>query len=59
MSVPALPGTAEGPLLDAETTAGLFRLVSSVRFGSVEIVIHDGPIVDIKRREKVRLDKEL
>jgi hypothetical protein len=27
-----------------------------IRFGSVEIVIHDGKIVQIERREKLRFD---
>jgi hypothetical protein len=28
-----------------------------IRFGSVEIVIHDSRIVQIERKEKVRLDR--
>jgi hypothetical protein len=33
------------------------RAVRQIRFGSVEIVIHDSRIVQIERREKVRFDK--
>lgn len=30
--------------------------IDSIRFGSVEIVIHDGRVVQIERKEKLRLD---
>ncbi len=33
------------------------RAVRQIRFGSVEIVIHDSRVVQIERREKVRFDK--
>lgn len=36
----------------------LRRALSEIRFGSVEIVIHDSQVVQIERREKVRFDKE-
>ncbi len=29
--------------------------LAGIRFGSVEIVIHDGKVVQIERKEKVRL----
>ncbi len=32
--------------------------VSGIRFGSVEIVIHDGRVVQIERRERVRLERQ-
>lgn len=35
----------------------IVRAVRQIRFGSVEIVIHDSRIVQIERREKVRFDK--
>lgn len=31
--------------------------VSGIRFGSVELVIHEGRVVQIERREKVRLER--
>lgn len=34
------------------------KLIQGMRFGSVEIVIHDGKVVQIERREKVRFNKE-
>ncbi len=32
----------------------LLRLIREVRFGSIEIVVHEGRITQIERREKVR-----
>jgi hypothetical protein len=34
------------------------QLVAGIRFGSVEITIHEGRVVQIERREKVRFEKE-
>jgi len=31
--------------------------VRSIRFGSVEVVVHDGKVVQIERKEKLRFDK--
>ena len=35
----------------------ILELVRSIRFGSVEIVVHEGKVVQIERREKLRLDR--
>ena len=35
----------------------ILRSLREIRFGSLEIVIHDGRVVQIERREKVRLDR--
>jgi hypothetical protein len=35
----------------------LRQALDGIRFGSVEIVIHDSKVVQIERREKIRLDK--
>jgi hypothetical protein len=32
--------------------------VKGIRFGSVEITIHDGNVVQIERKEKLRFDKK-
>ncbi|MCX7098300.1 MAG: YezD family protein [Methylococcales bacterium] len=32
--------------------------LQGLRFGSVEIVIHDGKVVQIERREKLRFDSK-
>jgi hypothetical protein len=33
------------------------KALEDLRFGSVEIVVQDGRVVQIERREKIRLDK--
>ena len=40
------------PLTDAE--GEVLRLVRSIKFGSVEIILHDSRIVEIVRKEKLR-----
>ncbi|HXB54858.1 MAG TPA: YezD family protein [Vicinamibacteria bacterium] len=35
----------------------LLDAVGSLRFGSVEVVVHDGQVVQIETREKVRFDE--
>jgi hypothetical protein len=32
--------------------------VTGIRFGSVELVIHEGRVVQIERRERLRLEKQ-
>ena len=31
--------------------------IHGLRFGSIEITVHEGRIVQVERREKIRLDK--
>ena len=38
-----------------EVLGTLARLVRELRFGSIEIIVHEGRITQIERREKVRL----
>ena len=49
----------QAPSLQAQDAlvSRILELVRGVRFGSVEIVIHDGRVVQIERREKLRLDR--
>jgi hypothetical protein len=44
-------------VLPEEILSTLTRLVRELRFGSIEIVVHDGRITQIERREKVRFSK--
>jgi hypothetical protein len=37
-----------------EVLGALARLVREIRFGSIEIVVHEGRITQIERRERVR-----
>lgn len=47
---------------DQEWSPDLERQIMSalkdVRYGSVEIIIHDSKVVQIERKEKIRLDAE-
>jgi hypothetical protein len=40
--------------LPEEVLGTLVRLIREVRFGSIEIVVHEGRVTQIERREKVR-----
>ena len=35
----------------------VLEAVAGIRFGSVELVIHEGRVVQIERRERVRLER--
>jgi hypothetical protein len=37
----------------------LWQALHSIRYGTVELVIHDGRVVQLERREKVRLEPEV
>ena len=37
----------------------LAEALRSIRYGAIELVIHDGRVVQLERREKVRFDTEL
>ena len=37
-----------------EVLGALARLLREVRYGSIEIVVHEGRVTQIERREKVR-----
>ena len=41
--------------LQPEVIAALNELTAGMRFGSIEIVVHEGRITQIERREKLRL----
>jgi hypothetical protein len=45
-----------GHSINGDVTAAVLDAIRSVRYGSVEIVIHEGRVVGIERREKVRID---
>jgi hypothetical protein len=36
----------------------IVQAIKGIRFGSVEITIHDGNVVQIERKEKLRFDKK-
>lgn len=41
---------------NADIARQIMSMLESIRFGSVEIVIHDSKIVQIERKEKLRPD---
>lgn len=47
-------GTSELPPGVLNTLAELMR---GMRFGSIEIVVHEGRVTQIERREKLRLEQ--
>jgi hypothetical protein len=57
MKPTAQPDTALRVALEAvpeEVLGTLARLVRETRYGSIEIVVHEGRITQIERRERVR-----
>ena len=44
--------------LNQEVVMRVLTLLEGVRFGSLEIVVHDGRIVQIDKREKFRVNKQ-
>lgn len=51
-----MPETPDDATLSEDVIAEIAAAVSGIKYGSVEIVIHDGRIVQIVRTEKVRVD---
>ena len=39
-------------------TQEILRALQEIRYGSVEIVIHDSKVVQIERKEKIRIDTD-
>jgi hypothetical protein len=46
----------EGKPIPRALLAALQEALRFIRFGSIELVIHDGRVVQIERREKLRLE---
>ncbi len=40
-----------------KTVAEILRAIENLRYGSIEITVHEGRITQIERREKVRLNQ--
>jgi len=41
-----------------QLTQQILRALQDIRYGSVEIIIHDSRIVQIERKEKIRIDRD-
>ena len=48
-----------GVRLSTEVAREILSAVNGLSFGSVEIVVHESRVVQIERRERVRLDGDL
>ena len=46
------------PVTQAKSTLAqeILRAIESVRFGSIEITVHEGRVTQIEKREKVRFN---
>ncbi len=57
------PGSDAGPdqslPLPPTLLRELLHALRAIRYGSVELVIHEGRVVQLERREKVRLEAEV
>lgn len=42
-------------VLAPEVMSQISRLLAGLRFGAIEITVHDGRVVQIERREKIRI----
>jgi hypothetical protein len=58
----SLPLAPAAPAMTAQEVARALAEVraalSAIRYGSIEIAIQDGRVVQIERREKVRFDRQ-
>jgi hypothetical protein len=50
--------TPETRRLSPEVEQEIVRAVGRIEYGSVEIVVHDGRVVQIECREKIRIDRD-
>ena len=50
-------GQADSPV-SATVEQEILRAVARIEYGSVEVVIHDGKVVQIECREKIRVTRD-
>lgn len=43
---------------DPEIALEILRAVRDIHYGSVEIIVHDSKVVQIERKEKIRIGRE-
>jgi hypothetical protein len=36
----------------------IFKELKKIKFGSIEIIVHDGQIIQIEKKEKIRIEKQ-
>lgn len=42
----------------SEIATYISDILQDIRFGSIEIIIHEGKVVQVERKEKLRFDKK-
>ncbi len=47
-----------GKRLAVDVEREILRAVANIKYGSVEVVIHDGKVVQIECREKIRVARD-
>lgn len=47
----------ERPLISPEILSQLISAIQSIRYGSIEVIVHNGKVVQLERKEKVRFDR--
>jgi hypothetical protein len=58
--VPARDTGSDSSLpLPAALLQELVHALRTIRYGSIELVIHDGRVVQLERREKIRVETEV
>lgn len=50
------PGSHDPLPIPPSLLQELRQALGSIRYGTIEIVIHDGRVVQLERREKIRFD---
>lgn len=55
---PWQPATAASSPIEHEIVQAILAAITSLRYGSVEIIVQDSKVVQIERKEKVRFNKE-
>jgi hypothetical protein len=48
-------GNAEQPAVDRRVLEEIARALGGLRFGSLEITVHDGRVTQIESKKKIRL----
>ncbi len=43
-------------LAETETNSRIIAAINSLKYGSVEVIVHDGKVVEIDRKERIRVD---
>ncbi|MEO6544050.1 MAG: YezD family protein [Nitrospiraceae bacterium] len=50
------PQTIQSQQQDQDIAHKILLAIKDIRFGSVEVVIHDSKVVQIERKEKIRVE---